>query len=150
MAQTLAYRIQEREFGGLSHGARWRLGEIAVSLGKDKSSLKVKDSIPQKVQRSSASGAGESHEVMAVGTEYEYRGQTYSSLSRIAREITGTRWPGPLFFGIRKSMTTPRIRCAIYTRKPSEEGLEQSFNLLDAQREAFEAYILCQRHEGSR
>lgn len=41
-----------------------------------------------------------------------------------------------------------RIRCAIYTRKSSEEGLEQEFNSLDAQREACEAYITSQRHEG--
>lgn len=39
-------------------------------------------------------------------------------------------------------------RCAIYTRKSSEEGLEQEFNSLDAQREACEAYIRSQRHEG--
>jgi site-specific DNA recombinase len=39
------------------------------------------------------------------------------------------------------------IRCAIYTRKSSEEGLEQSFNSLEAQREACEAYIASQRHE---
>ncbi len=39
-------------------------------------------------------------------------------------------------------------RCAIYTRKSSEEGLDQSFNSLDAQREASEAYILSQQHEG--
>lgn len=47
-------------------------------------------------------------------------------------------------------MTTPqsRGRCAIYTRKSSEEGLDQSFNSLHAQREACEAYILSQRHEG--
>jgi site-specific DNA recombinase len=42
----------------------------------------------------------------------------------------------------------PVIRCAIYTRKSSEEGLEQSFNSLDAQREACEAFVLSQRHEG--
>ncbi len=41
-----------------------------------------------------------------------------------------------------------RVRCAIYTRKSSEEGLEQSFNSLDAQREACEAYIKSQQHEG--
>jgi site-specific DNA recombinase len=41
-----------------------------------------------------------------------------------------------------------QIRCAIYTRKSSEEGLEQDFNSLDAQREACEAFILSQRHEG--
>ena len=40
------------------------------------------------------------------------------------------------------------IRCAVYTRKSSEEGLEQEFNSLDAQREACEAYIKSQRHEG--
>ena len=40
------------------------------------------------------------------------------------------------------------IRCAIYTRKSAEEGLEQSFNSLDAQREACAAYILSQKHEG--
>lgn len=42
------------------------------------------------------------------------------------------------------------IRCAIYTRKSSEEGLEQSFNSLDAQREACRSYIESQRHEGWR
>lgn len=43
-----------------------------------------------------------------------------------------------------------RIRCAIYTRKSSEEGLEQSFNSLDAQREASRAFICSQKHEGWR
>ena len=42
----------------------------------------------------------------------------------------------------------PRLRCAVYTRKSSEEGLEQAFNSLDAQREACEAYIASQKHEG--
>ena len=40
------------------------------------------------------------------------------------------------------------VRCAIYTRKSSEEGLEQEFNSLQAQREAGEAFIASQRHEG--
>jgi site-specific DNA recombinase len=41
-----------------------------------------------------------------------------------------------------------KARCAIYTRKSSEEGLEQAFNSLDAQREACAAFILSQKHEG--
>jgi site-specific DNA recombinase len=44
--------------------------------------------------------------------------------------------------------TSSRLRCAIYTRKSTEEGLEQEFNSLDAQREAAEAYIQSQRREG--
>lgn len=45
-------------------------------------------------------------------------------------------------------MSKPRIRCAIYTRKSSDEGLDQDFNSLDAQHEACTAYIASQRHEG--
>jgi DNA invertase Pin-like site-specific DNA recombinase len=45
-------------------------------------------------------------------------------------------------------MSKTPIRCAVYTRKSSEEGLEQSFNSLDAQREACEAFIASQKHEG--
>ncbi|UAK25269.1 recombinase family protein [Sphingomonas nostoxanthinifaciens] len=45
-------------------------------------------------------------------------------------------------------MTVKQVRCAIYTRKSTDEGLEQAFNSLDAQREACAAYILSQRHEG--
>ncbi len=41
-----------------------------------------------------------------------------------------------------------RLRCAIYTRKSTEEGLEQEFNTLDAQREAGEAFIASQKHLG--
>jgi site-specific DNA recombinase len=41
-----------------------------------------------------------------------------------------------------------RLRCAIYTRVSTEHGLEQDFNSLDAQREAAEAYIKSQAHEG--
>ena len=41
-----------------------------------------------------------------------------------------------------------KVRCAVYTRKSSEEGLEQEFNSLDAQREVCEAYITSQKHEG--
>lgn len=47
-----------------------------------------------------------------------------------------------------ETLPMKRIRCAIYTRKSSEDGLEQDFNSLDAQREACEAYVASQRHEG--
>ena len=53
---------------------------------------------------------------------------------------------------MKKPGTTTRrngtVRCAIYTRKSSEEGLEQEFNSLQAQREACEAFIRSQRNEG--
>ena len=44
---------------------------------------------------------GGTHEVAVLSVGYEYRGRMYKSLSAIARTITGTRWNGPLFFGLR-------------------------------------------------
>src|SRR6266567_8005691 len=46
------------------------------------------------------------------------------------------------------SADTKTVRCAIYTRKSTEEGLQQEFNSLDAQREASEAFVASQKHEG--
>ena len=100
---------------------------------------------------------------------FEYDGKLYKSLSAIAREVTGTKWNGFLFFGCaderrrpmitvdgsalrqptcRAGAATRAIHCAIYTRKSTEEGLEQEFNSLDAQREAGEAYIASQKQRG--
>src|SRR5580704_4098780 len=50
--------------------------------------------------------------------------------------------------GKKTAATLPLVRCAIYTRKSTEEGLEQEFNSLDAQRESAEAFIRSQTHEG--
>src|SRR5690606_8160491 len=50
----------------------------------------------------------------------------------------------------RRKMTRPQLRCALYTRKSSDEGLDQTFNSLDAQREACEAFVQSQRSEGWR
>ena len=94
--------------------------------------------------------------VMAEG--FAYDGKTFASLSEIATEITGTKWNGPRFFGLRSTARRWRrrrwrvkpkpLRCAIYTRKSTEHGLEQEFNSLDAQREACEAYIKSQASQG--
>ena len=87
--------------------------------------------------------------------DFEYQGRPYKSLSAIARAVTGTRWNGLLFFGLKNRQSTVmkkpvvrKLRCAVYTRKSSEEGLEQEFNSLDAQRESCEAYIASQKAEG--
>jgi hypothetical protein len=48
----------------------------------------------------------------------------------------------------KSASTLPLVRCAVYTRKSTEEGLEQEFNSLDAQRESAEAFVRSQAHEG--
>jgi hypothetical protein len=102
MVPILAYRIQEREYGGLSHRARTRLKEIGISLRTQKGPTRNTDSAADTGTKLIRSWKGEVHEVLATASGYVYRGKSYSSLSSIAREITGTRWSGPLFFGVKK------------------------------------------------
>jgi hypothetical protein len=103
MVPILAYRMQEKEFGGLSHRARARLREIAQSLGSGKRAGPDAVSRIRPGTRLIRRWGGEVHEVSATDVGFDYRGKQYASLSRIAREITGTRWSGPLFFGTRKA-----------------------------------------------
>jgi hypothetical protein len=61
---------------------------------------------------------------------------------------TAVSTPRATPIAVPQSLRRSRVRCAIYARKSSEEGLEQEFNSLDAQREACEAYVRSQKHEG--
>src|SRR5437868_7445980 len=81
MVPILAYRMQEREYGGLSHTARTRLKEIAASLNTRKPVQREDDSAPETGTKLIRSWRGEVHEVLATGSGYVYRGQSYTSLS---------------------------------------------------------------------
>jgi hypothetical protein len=86
MVPILAYRMQEKEYGGLSHSARKRLREIAKSIASEKRPQQEIPSGSEKGTRLLRSWHGEVHEVIVTDTGYVYRGSTYSSLSKIARE----------------------------------------------------------------
>jgi hypothetical protein len=123
------------------------LADLAARLGRDP---KTALSVPLRIKpgtRLIRAWRGERHQVTVLEHGFEYRGERHVSLSAIARAITGTRWSGPAFFGLKtrrrdngkSHMVRPAptgLRCAIYTRKSSEEGLDQAFNSLHAQREA--------------
>ena len=47
---------------------------------------------------------GEPHEVLVVREGFEYRGEIYTSLTKVAKVITGTAWSGPAFFGLKKAI----------------------------------------------
>lgn len=102
MVSILAYRMQEKEYGGLSHSARSKLRQIAKGLRAEKQSEPTLKSSLKSGTRLIRSWGGEVHEVSISAASYKYRGREFKSLSEIAREITGTRWSGPLFFGTKK------------------------------------------------
>jgi len=101
MVPLLSYRIQEKAFGGLSLHARNRLKQIAARLAKGPRSAKQVVS-SQEGTRIIRQWHGEMYEVRCTDNGLFYRGEKYSSLSRIAFVITGTKWSGPAFFGVKK------------------------------------------------
>lgn len=101
MLQFVAYRIQERRFGMLSDGSRRLLGQLAKTIeGKSKTGPSQKLAIKPGT-RLIRQWKNEVHTVHVEEGSFEYRGARYESLSVIARLITGTRWSGPLFFGLK-------------------------------------------------
>ena len=103
MIRAIAYKIQERLHGGLSQATRRQLAILARKLetGRDDdagtSEIRLKPGA--KLVRE---WRGETHNVLVVEDGFEYGGERYRSLSKIARTITGAHWSGPRFFGLRR------------------------------------------------
>lgn len=98
----LAYRLQEKALGGLRPSTARRLRAIADELASGKKSTHNNHSGPRAGTRMVRQWQGRLHEVITLESGFMYDGQKYRSLSQIARVITGTRWSGPAFFGLKK------------------------------------------------
>jgi hypothetical protein len=110
LIQAVAYRIQERTFGGLSRPVRMKLvGGGATPAGSRVSPAKTEHRIKAGT-RLLREWQGQTHEVTttAEGT-FLYQEKAYSSLSEVARQITGTRWSGPAFFGLKRASRTAHV-----------------------------------------
>jgi len=95
MIRAVAYRMQERALGGLSPATR----RVLEGLGEGVSTRAA----PRELRPGTLlvrEWQGTSHQVVVTETGVIYRGQTYRSLSEVARVITGSRWSGPRFFGL--------------------------------------------------
>jgi Protein of unknown function (DUF2924) len=102
MIPILAYRIQEKAYGGLKPSTRKRLEKLAQELKRDP---KAQPQTHQQIKTGTKllrQWRGETHNVIVVDEGFDYRNKRYRSLSEIARQITGTRWSGPSFFGLKQ------------------------------------------------
>ncbi len=98
----LAYRIQELAYGGLSAETIERLDAIADELeGKPGKRRGGPERRPIAGTRLIRVWKGIEHSVTVRAEDFEYRGRPFRSLSAIARQITGTRWNGLVFFGLK-------------------------------------------------
>jgi hypothetical protein len=117
LRRSVAQKMQENAYGGLSKSMQRELdrlvGAMVANLGA-----------PLSVARRAQSGTvlvrdwkGKSHRVMIMEEGFSYDGRSYSNLSEIARLITGTRWNGPRFFGLRRQVRED-VAAAIPGGKP--------------------------------
>jgi hypothetical protein len=106
LVPLLAYRLQERTYGGLSSAALSELRRVANALKRSTgSTAAVLRPRIKPGTRFVRGWHGQRHEVTTTEAGFEYRSHTYKTLSKIARKITGTRWSGPAFFGLKKNRT---------------------------------------------
>ena len=103
LQSRLAYRIQELAYGGLKPETRARLEALGEQLDGGNVVLRRirADSRPLPGTRLVREYGGVQHVVTVRADDFEYEGRPYRSLSAIARHITGTRWNGHAFFGLR-------------------------------------------------
>ena len=101
MRQAIAHRLQVKHLGGLNFSTRRALKGLLEESGAIRCS-------PHSPSKRVTNGTvlvrewhGVTHQVTATEKGVLYRGKLFRSLSEVAREITGRRWSGPLFFGLR-------------------------------------------------
>jgi len=104
LVKRLGHRLQELAFGGLSEKAEERLDAMANDPAcADPARMRRRIAArPVTGTRLMREWRGVEHHVTVLDDGFEYQGCRYKSLSVIARTITGTRWSGPVFFGLRK------------------------------------------------
>lgn len=96
----LAYELQVRAHGGLRKSSLKAMSEFEQA-GNSYAILAAAETKLRAGTRLLRQWRGEAHEVMVMERGYAYRGRSYTSLSEIARYITGAHWSGPRFFGLR-------------------------------------------------
>lgn len=110
LIRGIAYRLQERVYGGLSAKTRRRLKQLAKQFARNPDHRPAIAPDLKPGCRLLREWRGVMHEVVVLDQGFRYRDQTYRTLSEIARLITGTRWSGPVFFGLRKPATSAQAK----------------------------------------
>jgi Protein of unknown function (DUF2924) len=104
LRRSIAHRIQEKAYGGLSHQAQRLLDQMVKAYAAKPNGRIV---LPRRIKPGSIlvrEWKGKSHRVTVLEEGFVYDGKIYTNLSEIAVLITGTRWNGPRFFGLRTKL----------------------------------------------
>ena len=102
LIRGVAYRVQERAHGGLSLTTKRRLRALSEGSNQRNKLAKPAPVLLKPGTKLVREWRQHAHTVSVLEDGFEYQGERYNSLTRIARRITGVHWSGPLFFGISK------------------------------------------------
>jgi hypothetical protein len=102
LIRGVAHRVQEQAHGGLSLGTERRLHTLSEGADQRGGSAAPPAIALKPGTKLVREWHGHAHTVSVLDDGFEYQGERYRSLTRIARRITGVHWSGPLFFGISK------------------------------------------------
>lgn len=97
MQKVLAHDVQTKAFGGMPSRTRQGLRSIVAAQATKKSTVRMNPGT-----RLMREWNGRTHEIEVLEDGFLWKGRRFRSLSAIAREITGARWSGPRFFGVRE------------------------------------------------
>ena len=100
LVRSIAYKIQEREFGGLRPSTKRSLQSFAISGVTGPRDGRKRPAHPQPGAKLIREWQGRTYAVTIMEKGFEFDARWYRSLSEIAREITGAHWSGPRFFGL--------------------------------------------------
>jgi hypothetical protein len=98
----LSWELQAQARGGFDATTRRRLRQLCKAFRADPPSTTLPNSGPRPGSLLTRERNGVTHRVMVLAEGFAWNGQKYDSLSEIAQKITGTRWSGPRFFGLRQ------------------------------------------------
>lgn len=117
LRRSIAQKLQEDVYGKLPPTVQRELNRIVASLGKNPA---ARIELPRRIKAGAVlvrDWKGTSHRVTVAENGFSYQKRNYASLSEIAREITGTQWNGPRFFGLRPSDKSKEIVSTGATRR---------------------------------
>ena len=103
LVRAIAYRVQEKALGGLKPSTRRLLQRIATDANARRATLSTSQGRVKAGAVLLREWHGTTHQVTVLADGVRFRGKRYRSLSQVARMITGSRWSGPLFFGLRRT-----------------------------------------------
>src|SRR5512139_692990 len=105
LVRTIAYRMQELAYGGLSKATQRKLVALTRELQTNGSIASDAGPRVRPGARLVREWRGRTYTVVVTEDGFEYAGKTYSSLSKIAQTITDAHWSGPRFFGLNRGET---------------------------------------------